>query len=100
MFRAVAIHANNIPTTCVQRGVASAAFAAVIYIEERRAEVACLWYLLQSQAVQDEDTPEDIKQVMYQYTTALLRQEQGGRRIIINHLLRLIKASCMLCLQM
>ena len=84
---------------CVQRGIASAAFAAVIYIEERRAEVACLWYLLQSQAVQDEDIPEDIKQVMYQYTTALLRQEHGGKRTIVNHLLRLIKASYVMCMQ-
>ena len=79
--------------TYVQRGVASAAFAAVIYIEERRAQVACLWYLLQSQASPDDDVPEEVQQVLFQYTTALLRQEQGGKRTIVNHLLQLVKAS-------
>lgn len=77
----------------MQRGVASAAFAAVIYMEERRAQVACLWYLLQSQSMPDDTAPEDVRQVLYQYTTALLRQEQNGKRSILNHLLRLIKAS-------
>lgn len=81
---------------CVQKGVASAVFAAVIYMEERSNQVACLWYLLQTESNQD-DAPEGVKQMLHQYTTALLKQEEGGKRTVLNHLLRLIKVYCLGC---
>ncbi|DBA92469.1 TPA: hypothetical protein ACH3X1_002702 [Trebouxia sp. C0004] len=74
-----------------QRGVASATAAAAIYYEERRAQLSCLWYLLQSQALQDTETLDDVQQQVFQYTSALLREQQNGKRKMFTHLLQLIQ---------
>ena len=75
----------------LQRGVASATAAAAIYYEERRAQLSCLWYLLQSQALLDSDSLEEVQQQVFQYTTAFLREQQNGKRKIFSHLLQLIQ---------
>lgn len=75
----------------LQRGVASATAAAAIYYEERRAQLSCLWYLLQSQALQDTETMDDVQQQVFQYTSALLREQQNGKRKMFTHLLQLIQ---------
>ncbi len=75
----------------LQRGVASATAAAAIYYEERRAQLSCLWYLLQSQALQDTETLDDVQQQVFQYTSALLREQQNGKRKMFTHLLQLIQ---------
>lgn len=82
----------------VQRGIASAAAAAAIYFEERRMQVSCLWYLLQSQilpeGVLEEDAQaewDDVQIQANQYTKKVLRDEPGGKRKLFNHLLQLIQ---------
>ncbi|KAL0044481.1 hypothetical protein WJX82_009054 [Trebouxia sp. C0006] len=74
-----------------QRGVASATAAAAIYYEERRAQLSCLWYLLRSQALQETDTLDDVQQQVFRYTSALLREQQNGKRKMFTHLLQLIQ---------
>ena len=83
----------------MQRGIASAAAAAAIYFEERRLQVSCLWYLLQSQMLPEGVLEEealaqwdDVQLQTNQYTKALLREEEQGKRKILNHLLQLIQA--------
>ncbi|KAL3148728.1 hypothetical protein ABBQ38_014140 [Trebouxia sp. C0009 RCD-2024] len=82
-----------------QRGIASAAAAAALYFEDRRSQVLCLWYLLQSQVlpegVLEEDAQadwDDVQVQANQYTKALLRDQQDGRRKLLHHLLHLIQA--------
>ena len=82
----------------MQRGIASAAAAAAIYVEERRSQVSCLWYLLQSQilpeGVLEEDALaewDDVQLQANQYTKKLLREEQNGKRKMFSHLLQLIQ---------
>ena len=82
----------------LQRGIASAAAAAAIYFEERRMQVSCLWYLLQSQilpeGVLEEDAQaewDDVQIQANQYTKKLLREDQNGKRMLLNHLLQLIQ---------
>lgn len=82
----------------MQRGIASAAAAAALYFEERRSQVLCLWYLLQSQVlpegVLEEDAQadwDDVQVQVNQYTKALLHEQQDGRRKLLHHLLHLIE---------
>ena len=82
----------------LQRGIASAAAAAAIYFEERRMQVSCLWYLLQSQilpeGVLEEDAQaewDDVQMQTNQYTKKLLREGQDGKRTLFNHLLQLLQ---------
>ena len=84
----------------MQRGIASAAAAAAIYFEERRMQVSCLWYLLQSQilpeGVLEEDAQAEWDNVQIQanqYTKKLLRDEPDGKRKLFNHLLQLIQVA-------
>ena len=82
----------------MQRGIASAAAAAAIFFEERRSQLSCLWYLLQSQilpeGVLEEDAQaqwDDVQVQTNQYTRALLREEQDGKRKLLYHLLQLLQ---------
>ena len=75
----------------MQRGVASARAAAAIYIEERQAQLLCLFYLLQSQALQPPDDLDDVQQQVLQYTSGLLREQEKGKKKMFSHLLQLIQ---------
>lgn len=84
----------------MQRGIASAAAAAAIYFEERRSQVSCLLYLLESQllpeGVLEEDAQaerDDVQAQVHHYTKVLLREEQDGKRKLLHHLLHLIQVN-------